>query len=83
MLDRCNPLYTSDYKFCDVYMIATAADDGDEVYNRAVSGLEGWIECFPEATLSGVVFQGDVTDVNAVKDKHGMQKAYDMGYGIK
>lgn len=27
LLDRLNPLYESDYKFRDIYMLATAADD--------------------------------------------------------
>ena len=29
LLDRLNPLYESDYKFRDIYMLATAADDDD------------------------------------------------------
>lgn len=39
LLDRANPLYPSDYAFRDVYFIATAAEDGDEVWTRASSGL--------------------------------------------
>lgn len=31
LLDRANPLYSSDYAFRDVYFIAAAAEDGDEV----------------------------------------------------
>ena len=27
LLDRLNPLYNSDYRFRDIYMIATAAED--------------------------------------------------------
>ena len=79
MLDRGNPLFTADYKFRDVYFIATAAEEGDHVWHRAAAGLEGWIECFPKVKLSGVVFAGDTTEVNTVQDKPAMKKAYEMG----
>jgi multimeric flavodoxin WrbA len=79
MLDRGNPLYVADYKFTDVYFIATAAEDGDHVWSRAVSGLEGWIECFERAHLSGVVFGGGVGDVGEIKNSTAMKKAYETG----
>jgi multimeric flavodoxin WrbA len=79
MLDRGNPLYVADYKFTDVYFIATAAEEGDHVWSRAVSGLEGWIECFERAHLSGVVFGGGVGDVGEIKNSTAMKKAYETG----
>jgi multimeric flavodoxin WrbA len=82
MLDRGNPLYSADYKFTDVYFIATAAEDGEEVYSRAVSGLEGWIECFERAHLSGVVFAGGVTDVGEIAGHPALEKAYEMGKNV-
>lgn len=60
LLDRCNPLYPSDYHFRDVYLLTTAAEEGDEVSERAVAGLQGWIECFPKARLAGCVLGGGV-----------------------
>lgn len=67
MLDRSNPLYSSDYAFRKVYLLATAAEDGDEVWQRAASGLEGWVECFPKARMAGVVFGGGATEVGAIR----------------
>jgi multimeric flavodoxin WrbA len=82
MLDRGNPLYVADYKFTDVYFIATAAEEGDHVWSRAVSGLEGWIECFERAHLSGVVFAGGVTDMGEIGGHPSLDKAFEMGKSI-
>ena len=30
MLDRANPLFTTDYNFRDIYLLASAAEDGEE-----------------------------------------------------
>jgi hypothetical protein len=79
MLDRANPLYDSDYRFRSIYLLATAAEDGDDVWQRAASGLEGWIECFPKAHLEGVVFGGNVTEPNEIAGHPSIEKAYLMG----
>lgn len=83
LLDRANPLYSADYAFRDVYLIATAADNGDDVWSRAAGGLEGWIECFPKAHLSGVIFGGNVNEAGAIHGSHAMKKAFDAGNAIK
>ena len=62
LLDRLNPLFPSDYAFTDVYLLSSAAEDEDFVPQRAISGLEGWIECFERARLAGTVFLGGVTE---------------------
>ena len=82
LLDRANPLYSSDYAFRDVYFIAAAAEDGDEVWSRAASGLEGWIACFPKAHLSGIIFGGDATEAGSIQGNPAMQKAFEMGKAI-
>lgn len=82
LLDRANPLYPSDYAFRDVYFIATAAEDSDDVWARAASGLEGWIACFPKAHLSGVIFGGNATSVNTIQNSTAMKKAFEMGRAI-
>lgn len=83
LLDRANPLYSSDYSFRDVYFIAAAAEDGDAVWAKAAAGLEGWIDCFPKAHLSGVIFGGNVTEVGAVKGSAAMKKAFDAGKAVR
>ena len=58
MIDRGNPLYDSDYRFTDIYMLSSAAEDEAGVPDRAISGLQGWIDCFERAHLAGSVFAG-------------------------
>lgn len=82
LLDRANPLYGSDYHFTDVYMLTSAAEAEEQVPARAVSGLEGWIECFDRARLAGTVFAGGVTDPGEIEGHPSLKKAYEMGRGI-
>lgn len=83
LLDRLNPLYGTDYKFTDVYLLSTAADTDPETDKRAVSGLEGWIECFERAHLAGKVFAGGVTDGGEIAGHEGLVEAYATGAKIK
>ena len=53
LLDRMNPLYTTDYQFRKVYMLSVAAEDEAFVPEKAVSGLQGWIDCFEKAEFTG------------------------------
>lgn len=47
LLDRANSLFDSDYAFKEVYLLTSAAEDEEQVPERAISGLSGWVECFP------------------------------------
>ena len=83
LLDRGNPLFVADYRFRDVYFLASAAEDEDTVPARAKSGLEGWIECFPKARLAGMVFGGGVTESGEMKNRpEKLQEAYRLGLGV-
>lgn len=79
MLDRANPLYSSDYRFRDIYLLASAAEDGENTMEGAIHGLQGWIACFEQAQLAGTVFGGGVSDVGDIKGHPALQKAYEMG----
>lgn len=61
-LDRCNPLYIADYRFREIYLLTTSAEDGEEVYQTTQAGVQGWIDCFPKATLAGVISGGGVNN---------------------
>ena len=61
LIDRMNPMYPMDYRFRDVYFLATAADEGEDVFEKAETGLTGWLDCFPKTTLKGSVYCGGVT----------------------
>lgn len=83
LLDRCNPLYEDDYKFRDIYMIATAAEEGDHVFEKAYNGLQGWVDCFEKAELKGLVAGGGMPEPNAASNhKDIMQKAYELGQNL-
>jgi len=55
LLDRANPLFSSEYAFRDVYLLATAAEDDPDAVDGTVQGMEGWIACFEKARLRGTV----------------------------
>ena len=65
-LDRCNPLYIAEYRFREVYLLTTSAEDGEEVYQTTKAGVQGWIDCFPKASLAGLVSGGGVNNPNEV-----------------
>lgn len=79
LLDRANPLYPSDYKFRNVYLLTTAAEDEPQVPQRAVSGLTGWIDCFERARLAGTVFAGGVNDMGEIEGHKALSEAYELG----
>ena len=79
MLDRANPLYDSDYRFKDVYLLAAAAEEEDSAVEGAVKGLSGWVSCFPKASLSGTVFGGGADAVGAINGHPALEQAYEMG----
>ena len=83
LLDRMNPLYSSDYAFREVYMIATAADGGDTTFEKAYNGLQGWVDCFPKAKLCGLVTGEEIGDPkDAVNHPDVMEKAYQLGRAL-
>lgn len=79
LLDRANPLYPSDYRFRDIYMLTSAADDGPSTPERAVAGLTGWIDCFERARLAGSVFAGGVDSPGDIQGHPALIEAYAMG----
>lgn len=82
LLDRANPLFEGDYRFTDVYMLTSAADTDEATPSRAVSGLEGWIECFDRSRLAGTVFAGGVTDPGEIASHPALEEAYRMGQSV-
>lgn len=79
MIDRGNPLFDSDYNFTDIYLLTSAAEDEPEVPQRAISGLQGWIDCFERATLKDTVFAGGVTMPGDINGHKALAEAYNMG----
>lgn len=69
LLDRLNPLYSSDYAFRDICMIATAAEDEESAFEKAE--LKGIM------TGAGIANSNDALNYNDV-----MKKAYDLGRSL-
>lgn len=83
LLDRANPLYFSDYRFRDVYLLATSADEDESAMDGAVKGLQGWISCFEKARLVGVVRCTDTDAIGAVQNAaRALETAYEMGKNV-
>ena len=82
-LDRCNPLFPQEYAFREVYLMTASAEDGDEVYETAVGGLKGWIDCFPKCRYAGVFSGGGLNDGGEAEQKPDMlERAYAFGKGL-
>ncbi|MBR4472126.1 MAG: flavodoxin family protein [Oscillospiraceae bacterium] len=80
LLDRLNPLYPSDYRFRKVYMLSVATEDEDHVPEKAISGLQGWVDCFEKAELAGTLFCGGISDPGEASGRSEEQEeAYAFG----
>ena len=79
LLDRANPLFPADYQFRDIYLLAAAAETDEHTVDGAVTGLQGWIDCFEKARLAGTVFAGGVTAVGEIQGHPALQRAFDLG----
>lgn len=82
MLDRANPLYSADYRFRDIYLLAAAAEEDEHTVDGAVIGLQGWVACFEKARLAGTVFAGGVTSAGDIQNHPALKTAYEMGSQI-
>ena len=83
LIDRMNALYSLDYKFRDVYMLTTAAEDEPEVPKRAEAGLTGWIDCYPKSHLVSTLFCGGVDAPRTIEGNKKLQEAYELGKSVK
>ena len=79
LIDRMNAMYPLDYKFRDVYLLTTAAEDEDYVPKRAEAGLTGWIDCYEKSRLAGTLFCGGVNDAHEIEGNSKLQEAFEMG----
>lgn len=83
LLDRLNPLFPQEYSFRDVYLMTTSYEEGDEVAERAVGGLNGWIDCFEKARYAGIFNGGGLNDMGEAATKPEVLKAaYEFGKAL-
>ena len=84
LLDRMNPLYPSDYSFRKVYMLSTATEDEETTPEKALNGLQGWVDCFEKAELAGALFCGGISDPGEASGKKDEQiEAYEFGKSLE
>ena len=84
LLDRMNSLYPSDYRFRKIYLLTTAAEDENYVPEKAVSGLQGWVDCFEKAELAGSLFLGGINNPGeALERKDALNDAYEFGKALE
>lgn len=79
LIDRLNPMYSKDSKFRDVYLLATASEEGDEVFEKAITGLSGWIDCFEKTSIKGTVLCGGVSSGGDIFSNTKLKEAYNLG----
>lgn len=64
LIDRLNPMYSKDYRFRDVYLLATAAEEGDEVFEK--TSIKGTVLC------GGVSSGGDISSNDKLKEAYNL-----------
>ncbi len=83
LLDRANPLFSSDYKFRDIYFLTSAADTEKNAADGAINGINGWIVCFEKAKLKTTLHAGGVETPGSIKEQPDLlKKAYDTGKNV-
>lgn len=82
LIDRMNAMYSLDYKFRDIYLLSTAAEDDAQTPKRAEIGLSGWIDCYPKCRLAGTLFCGGVNSPGDINGNVKLNEAFNMGTTI-
>lgn len=83
MIDRANPLYSRNYKFREVYLLATATEDEPHTPEGTIKGVQCWVDCFENVEFKKTLFVGGVTDPNDINNNPKLIEAYEMGFNIK
>lgn len=82
LLDRTNPLYESDYNFRDIYLLATAAENEESAIDGTINGIQGWIDCFENSRLKGVVRGIGVFNIGDIDGNPAIQESYELGNAL-
>lgn len=82
LLDRANSLFYSDYSFRDIYLLASAAETGNEAVKGTEDGIKWWVECFDKAIFRGTVFAGGVYEPGKINGHKVLNEAYKLGLSI-
>ena len=73
-------LYSSDYKFREIYLLTSAADTDAKAMNITKRGIGGWIACFDGVKLKGALCATGAESAGDVKKNSALlKKALAMG----
>ncbi len=81
-IDRLNHLFTKDNKFTDVYLLASSAEDDKYALEGAIKEISGFVECFEDVSIKGIIYGTGVTEPNEIIKKEAYQEAYQLGKNI-
>ncbi len=84
LLDRSESAFSAQqYSFRDIYLLATSGDSDPASMDGAVKGLQGWIACFEQAKLAGVVRGVGVEQVGDIRNQTSiLLEACEMGKSV-
>lgn len=82
-LDRMNPLYIADYKFKDIYLFTSCADESSSAMNVIIDEVKGWAECFDGVKLKESLCGISSTNIGDIKNQTEiLEKAFEIGKNI-
>ncbi len=82
LIDRCNPIYVSDYSIKDVYLLVTCADESETAIEGTLKGVQGWVDCLPGTRIAGTLCATGLPVDKRIEDTGFLEKAYGMGKSI-
>jgi len=82
LLDRCNPMFPSDYAFREIYLLMSADDNDPQTPQGTITGLKGWIKCYKKCSLCGTVFAGGVEGAGEIEGHPALKEAYELGLSV-
>ena len=84
LLDRTVQLYGADYRYRDIYLLATCEAGGKSAMDSAIKTLQGWMDCMPGTRLAGVVYGTSALAPGAVeRNSEALDEAYALGKGTR
>jgi hypothetical protein len=82
LFDRTFAIFRTNYKFTDIYLLASAADEAPETMDLPISNVQAWVDCHPKASLKGVVSALGMSSSRELNDHPARQEAYQMGNAV-
>lgn len=83
IIDRANSMFKKDYRFRDIYIIASADDPEPSTMDGVKNGVECWLRCYPKASVKGTLLCGGIEEIGAVYEHpEFLQAAFDLGKSV-